>query len=95
MNQPEKCKYTPLENYFRLLSVTRRKLTLTFEQIQDVLQSALPKSAYERLTWWDNTVQGTISHKNAWLHAGWLVDKVDLPGRKVDFVLNGDKGRIP
>ncbi len=48
--------------------------------------SKLPKSAYDRLTWWDNSVQSTLSHKHAWLHAGWQVERIDLPGKLVRFV---------
>jgi hypothetical protein len=86
MKQPDNCKYTPLENHLRLLAATQPELTLSFEQIEAAMHSRLPKSAYDRLSWWDNVVQSTLSHKHAWLHTGWQVDKVDLSGKLVHFV---------
>jgi hypothetical protein len=92
MHRPVNCKYTPLENHLRALSATRLELILTFEQIEMAMQSDLPKSAYIRLTWWDNAVQSTLSHKYAWLHAGWQVDVVNLSARWVHFVRRIDMG---
>ncbi len=92
MHRRVNCKYTLLENHLRALSTTRLDLTFTFEQIELVMQSNLPKSAYSRLTWWDNSVQSTLSHKYAWLHAGWQVDEVSLSERWVHFVRMINKG---
>jgi hypothetical protein len=86
MKPPAHCKYTPLENHLRILSATESVLTIFFEQIEMAMQSKLPKSAYLRLSWWDNAVHSTISHKHAWLHAGWQVEQVDLSGKWVRFV---------
>jgi hypothetical protein len=86
MNRPANCKYTPLENYLRLLSGTQKVLTLSFEQIEQVMHSQLPKSASLRLSWWDNVVVSTLSHKHAWLHTGWQVKEVDLSAKWVHFV---------
>jgi hypothetical protein len=80
------CKYTPLEDQLRLLSATQTALKLSFDEIEQVMQSKLPKSASLRLSWWDNTVMGTLSHKHAWLHAGLQVEQVDLSGRWVRFI---------
>jgi hypothetical protein len=86
MKQPANCKYTPLEEHLRELSKTKTALTLSFEQIETAMHSPLPKSARERLTWWDNDVHSTLSHKFAWLHAGWKVERVDLAEKRVRFV---------
>ena len=92
MNQPANCKYTPLENHLRSLSAdltlsgSPTTLTLSFDQIEQAMQSKLPRSAYLRLTWWDNAVHSTLSHKHAWLHAGWQVEKADLSAKWVRFV---------
>jgi hypothetical protein len=93
MNQPINCKYTPLENHLRALSDTRSELTLTFEQIEMVMHSKLPNSAHISNAWWDNAVKSTLSHKYAWLHAGWQVEEVDLSARRVRFVRRIDKGK--
>ena len=88
MKQPKNCKYTPLKDHLRDLSATNTTLTLSFEQIETAMHSPLPKSAYARLTWWGNEVNSTLSHKNAWLHAGWKVETVDLAEKWVRFVLS-------
>ena len=86
MKQPENCKYTPLEDQLRDLAATKRSLMLSFDQIEAALHSPLPKSAYARLTWWDNQVNSKLSHKFAWLHAGWKVETADLAEKRIRFV---------
>jgi hypothetical protein len=86
VKQPASCKYTPLESYFRSLPASQTELVLSINQIETIMQSKLPRSAYERGTWWDNEVHSTLSHKNAWLHAGWNVKSTDLEGQKIKFV---------
>jgi hypothetical protein len=86
MKQTAQCKYTPLENYLRPLSANQTALTLSFEQVEQSMQSKLPKSAYLRLSWRDNVVCSRFSHKHAWLHAGWQVEMVDLSGKWVRFI---------
>jgi hypothetical protein len=86
MTQPENCKYTPLEDHLRDLAASKTTLTLSFDQIEAVMHAPLPKSAYERLNWWDNQVHSLLSHKFAWLHAGWKVETVDLAEKRVRFV---------
>lgn len=43
------CKYTPLESYLRDLSASEIEVTLTFEQIERILNDRLPPSAYKYL----------------------------------------------
>jgi hypothetical protein len=85
LKQPAHCKYTPLEAWFRQMPAAQRELNLAFSQIEQVMDKPLPKSAYQRQTWWDNEVHATLSHKNAWLHAGWKVAAVELAEQKVRF----------
>jgi hypothetical protein len=85
MKHPANCKYTSLETHLRELSGTHETLQLTFDQIEDAMGSSLPKSAYARLSWWDNAIHSTLSHKYAWLHAGWEVEVVDLSSKWVRY----------
>ena len=82
------CKYTSFEAHLSELSATQSTLTLSFEQVERAMNSKLPKSAYERFTWWNNEVNSTLSHKNAWLNAGWKVEIVNLVEKWVRFVRN-------
>ncbi|WP_321935388.1 HNH endonuclease signature motif containing protein [Paraburkholderia sp. J8-2] len=77
-------KYDPLEAYLRGLSgdVVR----LTFDEINGILQSKLPRSAYEHPPFWSNTEVGS-SHvwADAWQRAGWRTVRYNLEQQFVDF----------
>ena len=45
-------KYTPLENYLLNLPARQNEITLDFDQIEGILNSNLPSSAYEDERWW-------------------------------------------
>ena len=85
MTPPSQCKYAPLEAYFRARPFEQNELALSFAQIETILGSPLPKSAYSRLTWWDNETTSELSHKNAWLNGLWRVANVDLAEQTVHF----------
>jgi hypothetical protein len=40
-------KYAALDKYFRELPASQKEVTLRFEQIEGILKSKLPSSAYE------------------------------------------------
>jgi hypothetical protein len=86
MKQPAHCKYTPLEEHLRQVSAHEASLTFTFERLEQAMQSKLPQSAFERASWWNNEVRSTLTHKNAWLHAGLKVAEVNLGEKWVRFV---------
>jgi hypothetical protein len=47
-------KYAPLEIYLRELPSMQKEVTLTFAQIEKILKSKLPASAYEDNRWWEH-----------------------------------------
>ena len=51
-------KYTPLENYLRGLPDSQKEVSLGFQQIERILKSKLPSSAYEDQRWWDKRDRG-------------------------------------
>lgn len=53
-------------------------------EIEDILGSKLPSSALNHRTWWANS-GGNLVHQNAWLQAGWSVEKADLSRGVVSF----------
>jgi len=79
-------KYTPLEQYLRDLPVSQEEVTLTFEQIEQILNDRLPPSAYQDGPWWGNQAQGTQVASIPWMDAGWMVDTVDYDEKQVRFV---------
>lgn len=80
--------YDALADYLRQqLSSTH---TMSFNQIEDVIGEALPRSARERQEWWGNERSRNSRHsqaKDGWLTAGWEVDRggVDLARGTVTF----------
>ncbi|MEH7255776.1 hypothetical protein V7111_27080 [Neobacillus niacini] len=77
--------------YERLFQALNRKekkvsrLTLTFNEREDILQFKLPASAYKYSAWWANELEGTHTHARSWLMAGWKTSEVK-PGNRVSFI---------
>ena len=84
--QPEFKKYLPLDEWFRKQPAARKQIELTFDQVQEILGSPLPKSATRLPTWWTNVQPKIQSHRTAWLNHGWVVAEFDLGDRRVKFV---------
>jgi hypothetical protein len=51
-------KYTPLRNYLQSLPPDTRTKTMTFTQIEEILNDKLPRSAHEHQAWWANETNG-------------------------------------
>lgn len=68
-------KYEPLREHLARLEdvVWAAKLN----EVEDIIGSTLPRSAREHRTWWANS-GGSLVHQNAWLDAGWRVERTDL-----------------
>lgn len=75
-------KYDPLREHLARLEdvVWAAKL----DDVEDVLGTTLPRSAREHRTWWANS-GGSLVHQNAWLDAGWRVERADLSRDMVVF----------
>ncbi|HMT21189.1 MAG TPA: DUF4268 domain-containing protein, partial [Promineifilum sp.] len=82
-----KGKYGPLRQWFQqqtLTAIPNQTLTLAFEQIEELIEDALPPSAHQHRAWWVN--DSTSSRQSeAWMTAGWAVDDVDLRAEIVRF----------
>ncbi len=76
-------KYDPLRVHLRLADSTR--LTLQFSQIESILGSPLPPSAYKHQAWWSNSRHSHVE-ADAWLDAGYRTERVDFDQRFVTFV---------
>jgi len=84
--QPEFRKYLPLETWFRNQATTVEQIELTFDQVEAILGSSLPKSATKLQTWWTNVEPKFQSHRTAWLNNGWRVTEFDQQARWVKFI---------
>ena len=79
-------KYTPLETYLRGLPTDQNEVVLSFEQIEAILKSNLPSSAYEDERWWRREKEGNHVTLRAWASAGWKVESVDVPRKRARLV---------
>jgi hypothetical protein len=82
-------KYAPLENYLRALPESQREVSLRFEEIERILKSTLPSSAYEDRRWWDHETEGNHVNKRSWSNAGWKIESLDVSKKRVKLVRVG------
>lgn len=75
-------KYEPLEAF--LSRQPSDSIEMTFEQIEKVLDSKLPKSARAYRPWWANSAAGHVNAQ-AWLRAGFEALEVDMEREKLVF----------
>lgn len=54
---------------------TYETIQLSFEKIEFIISSKLPKSAYQYAAWWANG-ENSHSHASAWQDAGYKVDEI-------------------
>jgi hypothetical protein len=79
-------KYDPLHRFLESAPADVTELTLSFQQIEQLLGEALPYTARHQGSWWANEVRsGTRPQSSAWLDAGWEVDVVEREQGWVQF----------
>ena len=78
---PSASRYAPIGEH--LASVKKDTVTLTFEEIEDLIGGELPASADKHRAWWANTE--THSQALTWISQGWLVQEADLEEGTVTF----------
>ncbi len=75
-------RYAALANW--LAQQKEEKVSLTFEQVEQIINSRLPDSALQLRAWWANDRVGHY-HSILWLEAGWKVMYVNLDEKQVIF----------
>lgn len=75
-------KYNPLHTYLR--RIDRREVTLTFAEIEAILQCPLPESARQQKAWWSNRNKGALQAR-AWRSADYSVEHLDIENSRVTF----------
>jgi hypothetical protein len=73
----------------RLSRHPRDQWRASFAELEQVLGFTLPKSAWERSSWWSNETMTDRSQKLAWINEGWRVEDVDQDSGVVTFRRNG------
>lgn len=76
-------KYDSLTAY--LEGLTTSSCRMRFDEIEQVLQFNLPKSARTYPAWWQNESARPGRQCRAWINAGFVTEQVDLAGEAVTF----------
>lgn len=74
-------KYIPLAEFFH--NASQNELTLTYEEIENIMGQELPNAAYLNLSWWKKT-KPPLTHYLSWVNADYNVLDVKL-SRSVTF----------
>lgn len=78
----EGSKYQPLLEFLR--DSNQDEVTLTFAEIEALINDILPDSARSKRAWWSNRRKGALQ-ASAWVEAGYRVEDVALDGQRVIF----------
>lgn len=71
-------KYEPLESYLKDRALASSRISLSFKEIETIIQSSLPKSASTYREWWSNQKDyKSRPQAKAWLSAGYEVEGVN------------------
>ncbi|WP_379143584.1 hypothetical protein [Paenibacillus sp. sgz500992] len=65
-------KYEPLRKYLDTAT-----LTLSYDEIEEILGFKLPQSAYIHDAWWDNSTK-SHTQTHGWIESGWIVVEKQL-----------------
>ena len=75
-------KYDPLGTYLK--SGKFETLSMTFAEIERLIDGSLPASARKHRAWWSNNPSNSVITK-AWLDAGYVTANVDLAAERLTF----------
>ena len=75
-------KYEPLTHF--LSQQRAERLPMTFEEIETIVGSPLPRSSRTHRAWWSNNPSNNVMTR-AWLAAGYETADVDLASEKLLF----------
>jgi DNA-binding transcriptional regulator YiaG len=76
-------KYYPL--FEHLQHCNHEAVTLTFTEIEALMDCPLPASALSKKNWWSNRDSSSALQAGAWIRAGYHIDSVDLTQQTVTF----------
>ncbi|MGE5251233.1 MAG: hypothetical protein ACM3QS_13590 [Bacteroidota bacterium] len=79
-------KYSALEHYLQSLPDRQQGVVLTFQELESILNTKLPHSAYTYLKWWTFESHPRSPQKQAYIRAGWRLCAVSLSQQWIQFI---------
>jgi hypothetical protein len=88
--EPGEGRYARLAVWLEKTAPAQDDVPLTFNQVEDIVGSALPASARDHRSWWAND---SVSHpwSKKWLEVGWRVSALSLTEESVTFSRNQER----
>lgn len=77
-------RYAALADWLQSQPGRVEQVTLTFNQIEEIINHDLPGSARDFRAWWSNDSVGH-THSQLWLEAGWRTTYINLSEYRVTF----------
>ncbi len=77
-------KYQKLANF--LSNKKENAITLSFNEIETIIENSLPDSAKKYSVWWSN---GGHSHSETWMNVGFKTTALNLKEQRVTFLKDG------
>ena len=90
--EPVESKYAPLATFLSKQPKSQERITLTFDQIEEIINNQLPAAAREHRSWWAND-STTHVQSGQWLKVNWRVVTINMTGEKVVFARARDRER--
>jgi CBS domain-containing protein len=90
--EPVESKYAPLATFLSKQPKSQERITLTFDQIEEIINNQLPAAAREHRSWWAND-STTHVQSGQWLKVNWRVVTINMTGGKVVFARARDRER--
>jgi hypothetical protein len=79
-------KYQALEQYLQSLPADQHGVILTFQEIEQILKTRLPRSAYIYLKWWTYESNPRSPQKQAFIRAGWRLSTISMNEHWLQFI---------
>jgi len=76
-------KYSALGQYLSTLNAD--SVTISFSEIERLIESTLPASAYNHPAYWSNERSGTHTWAHVWQAAGWRSENLDIARQSITF----------
>lgn len=86
-------KYVALADWLQSRPGDIDRVDLSFDQIEVVIGSSLPASAYKHRAWWAND-PNPDSHSQLWLEVGWRRSRLNLTARQVTFTRMREREKL-
>jgi hypothetical protein len=74
-------KYDPLTKHLK--GQYAQRVSMSFAEVERVIDAKLPRSAHEHAAWWANHPGETHVQAKAWMDAGFEATEIDRAGKQV------------